>query len=100
MMRPAVFSSALFFGAFFRRFGAVFSGIGAFREKTQRGLMQPRRDAIGRRPNLPITDDGPVERRLLGAVPVVNQCGDTARRRLGLYPAPDFGLVKTFQDDF
>jgi hypothetical protein len=56
--------------------------------------MQPRRDAVGGRPNLPITNDGAVERRLLGAVAEVNKGGDTAGRRLVLYPAPDFGLVK------
>jgi len=52
--------------------------IGAIREEAQRGLVHPRRDAIGRRPNLLITNDGPVERRLLGPITVVDPCGDAA----------------------
>src|SRR5258708_8477501 len=100
MMRSAAFSSALIFGGLRRRFGAVLFGIGAIREQAQRGLVQPRRDAIGRRPDLPITNDGPVECRLLGPTAVVDPCSYAASGRLGLYPAPDFRLVKTFQDDF
>src|SRR5258708_37136040 len=97
MMRTAAFSSALIFGGL-RRFGAVLFGIGAIREKAQRGLVQPRRDAIGGRPNLPITNDGPVECRLLGAVAVVDPCSDAARRGLVLYPAPNLGVVEALQD--
>jgi hypothetical protein len=45
-MRTAVFSTA--FGGLRRlRFGAVLFGIGAIREQAQRGLVHPRRDAIG-----------------------------------------------------
>jgi hypothetical protein len=46
--------------------------------------MQPRRDAVGRRPDLPITNDGPVEGRFLGPAPEVNPCSDAARWRLVL----------------
>jgi hypothetical protein len=77
-----------------------FSAGTAISEEAQRGLVQPRRDAICRRPDLPITNDGAVECRLLCPAAVVNPCSDAARWRLVLYPAPDFGLVKTFQDDF
>src|SRR5450432_3994241 len=101
MMRTAAFSTALIFGGLrrlLRRFGAVLFGIGAIREKAQRSLVQPRRDAIGRRPDLPVTDDGPVECRLLGPTAVVDPCSDAASRRLVLYPAPDFGVVKALQD--
>ena len=73
-------------------------GIRAIREETQRSLMHPRRDAIGRRPDLPITDDGPVECRLLSPTAVVDPCSDAASGRLVLYPAPDFRLVKALQD--
>jgi hypothetical protein len=62
--------------------------------------MQPRRDAIGCWPDLPITNNGPVERCLLGPAAIVDPCSDTAGRRLVLYPAPDFGIVETLQDDF
>jgi hypothetical protein len=47
--------------------------------------MQPRRDAISGRPDLPITNDGAVECRLLGPA---------AELRLVLDPAPDFGFVE------
>src|SRR5216683_803958 len=99
MMRTAVFSTALIFGGLrlLRRFGAVLFGIGAIREEAQRGLVQPRRDAIGRRPDLPITNDGAVECRLLGPTAVVDPCSDATRWRLVLYPAPDFGVVKALQ---
>src|SRR5580704_4599154 len=100
MMRTAVFSTALIFGGLLRRLGAVLFGIGAFREKAQRSLMQPRRDAIGRRPDLPITNDGPVEFRLLGPTAVVDPCSDAARWWVVLYPAPDFRLVNALQDNF
>jgi hypothetical protein len=60
--------------------------------------MQPRRDAIGRRPDLLITNDGPVEGRLLGPAPEVNPCSDTARWRLVPYSAPDFGFMEAQQD--
>jgi hypothetical protein len=101
MMRTAAFSSALIFGGLrrlVRRFGVVLFGIGAIREEAQRGLVHPRRDAIGRWPNLPITDDAAVKRRLLGPTAVVNPSSDAARWRLVLYPAPDFGVVKALQD--
>src|SRR5260370_4832852 len=78
MMRSAAFSSALIFGGLRRRFGAVLFGIGAIREQAQRGLVQPRRDAIGRRPDLPITNDGPVECRLLGLAAEVDPRSDAA----------------------
>ena len=58
MMRSAVFSTAQNFGELLRRFSAVLFGIGAIREEAQRGFMHPRRDVIGRRPDLPILDDG------------------------------------------
>ena len=47
IMRTAAFSSAPIFGGLrrlLRRFGAVRFGRGAFREKAQRGRMQPRRE--------------------------------------------------------
>jgi hypothetical protein len=75
-------------------------GIGAIREKAQRRFMQPRPDEIGRRPDLPITDDGPVKSRLLGPAAVVDPCGDAASRRLVLDPATDLGFVEALQDDF
>jgi hypothetical protein len=69
-------------------------GIWAIREKAHRGLVHPRRDAIGRRPDLPITNDGPVERRLLGPAAVADRCSDAARWRLILDAARNFGVVK------
>src|SRR5580693_238431 len=102
MMRTAVFSSALIFGGLrwlLRRFGVLF-GIGAIREEAHRGLVHPRCHAIGCRPDLPITDDGPVECRVLGPVAVVDPCSDAARWRLVLYPAPDLGFVEALQDGF
>ena len=62
--------------------------------------MHPRRDAIGRRPDFPITNDGAVECRLLGPAAVVDRGSDAARWRLILYPAPDFGFVEALQDYF
>src|ERR1700704_4260544 len=72
----------------------VLFGIGAIQEKAQCRLMQPRRDAIGTRPTLPITNVGAVECRLLGAAAVVNPGGDAAGWRFFLYPAADFGFVE------
>ena len=99
-MRTADFSSALIFGGVLRRFGAVFFGIGAIREEAQRGLVQPRRDTIRSRPHLPITNNGPVECRLLGTAPKVDPCSDATCWRLVLYPAPDFGVMEALQDYF
>jgi hypothetical protein len=108
MMRSADFSSALIFGGLLRfglrRFGeaarlvSVAFGIGTIREEAQRGLVHPRRNVIGRRPHLPITNNGPVECRLLGSTAEVDPCGDAASGWLVLYPAPDFRLVKALQD--
>jgi len=78
--------------------GAVLFGIGAIREEAQRGLVQPRRDAIGGRPNLPITNDCAVKCRLLGSAAVGDPGSDTAGWWLVLYPAADFRLVKALQD--
>ena len=99
MRRTAVLSTALILGGLLRRFGVLF-GIRAFREKTQRRFMQPRRDAIGRRPDLPITNDGPVECGLVGPAAEVDPGRDTACRRFVLYPVPDFGFVEALQDEF
>ena len=76
-MRTAVFSTALILGGLLRRFGAVLFGIGAIREKAQRGLVQLRRDAIGRKPDLQIINDGAVECRLSARLPKSIQYGDT-----------------------
>jgi len=62
--------------------------------------MQPCCDAIGCRPDLPITDDGPVERRFLGPVAEVDPRSNAAGWRFVLYPAPDFGFVKALQGEF
>ena len=65
MMRTAAFSSAPIFGGLrrlLRRFGAVLFGIGAIREEAQRNLVQPCRDAIGRRSDLAIAKHGPWKR--------------------------------------
>jgi len=45
-----------------RRSTAVRFGIGAIREKAQRWSVHPRRDAIGRWPDLAIANDGPWKR--------------------------------------
>jgi hypothetical protein len=103
MMRTAVFSTALIFGGLrrlLRRFGVVLFGIGATREEAQRGLVHPRRDAIGGRPDLLVTNDGPVESRLLGPAPKVDPCSDAARWRLVPDAATDLGVVKALQDYF
>jgi hypothetical protein len=57
--------------------------------------MQPRRDAVGRRPRILITSDGAVECRLLGPAAEANPGSDA--RPLAA-PAPDFGFVKALQD--
>jgi hypothetical protein len=75
MTRTAVFSIALIFGGLLRRFGAVLFGIFVVGVQAQRGLVQPRRDAIGRRPDLPITNDGPVKSRLLSPATVAQAIG-------------------------
>jgi hypothetical protein len=56
--------------------------------------MQPRCAAIDCRPDLLITDDGPVERRFLGPAAEVDPSSDAAGWRFVLYRAPDFGFVK------
>jgi hypothetical protein len=81
-----------------RRLTAVLFGIGAIREEVQRGFVQLRCHAIGRRPDLPITNDGPVKCRLLGPAPVVDPSSDTAGRRLVLDAAANLRVVKTLQD--
>jgi hypothetical protein len=86
-------SSAPIFAALrrlLRRFGIVLFGIGAIREKAQRRLVQPRRDAVGCWPHLPIINNGPVKCRLLGPAAEVFPRSDAARWRFVLYPAPDF----------
>jgi hypothetical protein len=67
-------------------FGAVLFGMEAFREQAQRGLVQPSCHAIGCRPDLPITNDGLVECRLLGAAAEVNPGSDAAGWRFVLNP--------------
>jgi hypothetical protein len=60
-MRIAVFSTALIFGGLrrlVRRFGAVLFGIFAIRVQVQRGLVQPRRDTIGRLASSAVTASG------------------------------------------
>ena len=53
--------------------------------------------AIGCRPDLPITNDGLVECRLLGAAAEVNPGSDAAGWRFVLNPPPDFRVVKAFR---
>ena len=53
--------------------------------------MHPRRDAVGRWPDLLVTNDGAVECRLLGPAAVVDPGSDAARWRLVLYAATDLG---------
>jgi hypothetical protein len=74
--------------------------IAAFMEKAQRGLMHPRRYAIGRGPYLPITYDGSVKRRLLGSAAEVYPRSDATSGRFVLYPAAHFRLVKALQNYF
>ena len=64
------------------------------REKAQRGLMQPRRDAIGCGPHLLITNDGPVESRFLGPAAEVNPSSDAAGWWLILDATTDLRVVK------
>jgi hypothetical protein len=59
--------------------------------------MHPRRDAIGCRPDLPITSDGPVECRLFGPAAVVDPRSD-AGGRLVPDAATDLGFVQALQD--
>ena len=69
------------------RVGAVLFGIGAIREEAQRGLVHPRRDAIGGRPNLLITNDGP-------AIAILARDGSRfSRPREG--GAPDLGASRS-----
>ena len=100
-MRSALVSAALICGGIRRlvwRFGVVRFGIGGIREEAQRCLMHPRRDAIGRRPDLLITYNGPEECRFPGPAAEIDPCGDAAGWWFILDPAPDFRVVKTFQD--
>ena len=97
-MRTAVFSTALIFGDLLRRFGAVLFGIGGIREEAQCGLVHPRRDAIGCRPNLLVTDDGPVKCRLLSPATEVDPGSDAAGWRFILDAAPDLKFVSALQD--
>jgi hypothetical protein len=65
--------------------------------RNNHGLVQPRRHAIGRWPDFPISHNGPVEGRLLGPAAVVDPSSDAAGGRLIPNPAPDFGFVETLQ---
>jgi hypothetical protein len=56
------------------------------------------RSAAGQ--NLPITNDGAIECRLLGVAAEVDPGSDAAGWRFVLYSAPDFGFVETLQNDF
>ena len=76
-----------------------FFDIEAIGEEAQRGLVHPRLNA-GRRPHLPITNDGPVESRFLGPAAVVDPCSDAARWRLVLDAATDLLVVKALQNGF
>jgi hypothetical protein len=99
MMRIAAFSSAPIFGGLRRlRFGAVLFGIGAIREKPQRRFMHLCGDAIGRWPVLLVTDDGPVECRLLSTATEVDPSSDAAGWRFILDAALNLGVVKTLQE--
>jgi hypothetical protein len=60
--------------------------------------VHPGSDAIGRGPDLLVTDDGTVKRRLLGSTAVVDPGSDAAGWWLVLYPAADFRRVKALQD--
>ena len=83
-----------------RRSTSVRFGIGAIRKEAQRGLMHPGRDAIGARPDLPITNDGPVKCRLLSPATEVDPCSDAASRWIVLQSAPDVGIIKALPDYF
>jgi hypothetical protein len=60
--------------------------------------MHPRRDAIGGRPNLLVTNNGAVECRLLSPATKVDSSSDAAGWRFILDAAPDFRIVKALQD--
>src|SRR3979409_490111 len=66
-MRPAVPRST-----------SVRFGIRAIWEKAQRRFMHPRGNTIGCRPDFLITNDGAVERRLLGTATEVDPGSDAA----------------------
>jgi hypothetical protein len=83
-----------------RRSTSVRFGMGPIREQTQCSLMQPRRDAVGCWPHLPITSNGAVERRLLGSTAVVDPGSDATRWRLVPDAATDLGFVQALLDDF
>jgi hypothetical protein len=82
------------------RLTGVLFGIGAIREKAQRSLLQPRRNTIGCRPYLPITNDGPVKCRLLSPAAEVDPGSDATCRGLVLDSAADLGFVQALQDYF
>ena len=56
--------------------------------------MQPRRDAFGCRPDLLVTNDGPVKCRLLSPATEVDPCGNAAGWRFILDAATDLRVVK------
>src|SRR6266566_3989338 len=66
----------------------------------QRDLMHPCRDAMGCRPDLPITNDGPVECGLLGPAAEFDPCSDATGWRFVLDTPSDFGFVKAVEDAF
>jgi hypothetical protein len=75
-----------------------YRGIRALLDLEREGETRLWAKLSGRRPDLPVTDDGPLECRLLGLAAVVDPGGDATRWRLVLYPAPDFGIVEALQD--
>jgi hypothetical protein len=86
-MRSALVSAALIFGGLLRRLGAVLFGIRTIREEAQRGHMYPRRYAIGGRPDLLISNDGP-------AIAILARDGSRfSRPREG--GAPDLGASRS-----
>jgi hypothetical protein len=62
--------------------------------------MHPGSNAIGCRPDLLITDNGAVKRRLLGSAAEVYPRSDATSGRFVLYPAAHFRLVKALQNYF
>jgi len=52
------------------------------------------------RPDLPITNDGAVEGRLLGSAAEVDPGSDATCRRLVFYAATNLGFVQSLQDYF